>query len=148
MVTGDVIEDIRVKHRGSIVENVIEGAFTILNQFAPAIESREIMEETRLNRCEQEIFARASLALKYDETEEAPISTRQILLPKRFEDKKEDLWTNFNVIQENLIRGGIHGRSTNGRRMTTRPVESIDGSVKLNKALWILADEMARLKAC
>jgi hypothetical protein len=147
MVTGDVIEDIRIKHKGQIVENVIEGAFTILDQFAPAIEHREIMKDTRLNRGEQEIFARAAMALKYDEKDEAPISTRQILQPKRMADKQDDLWTNFNVIQENLIRGGIHGRSSNGRNMTTRPVESIDGSVKLNRALWILADEMARIKA-
>lgn len=149
MVTGDVTEDIRIKHKGNIVDNVVEGAYTILNQFAPAIETRETMKEITLNREEREIFARAALSLKFDtEKEEAPVSTRQLLLPKRAEDRREDLWTTFNVAQENLIRGGMHGRSTNGRRMTTRPVEGIDGNVKLNRALWMLGQEMARLKAC
>jgi hypothetical protein len=45
------------------------------------------------------------------------------------------------------MKGGQHGRASSGRRITTRPVQSIDNNVKLNRALWILADEMAKLKA-
>lgn len=147
MVTGDVIQDIRVQHRGNIVDNVIEGAYSIVDQFDSAKESVQIMKETRLSLPEQAIFAKASLALKYgDEEDKQPVSHRQILTPKRWEDKQDDLWTNFNVVQENLLRGGQHGQSASGRRVTTRPVQSIDNNVKLNKALWILADEMAKLK--
>jgi len=29
----------------------------------------------------------------------------------------------------------------------TRPVRSVDGDVRLNRALWTLADEMAKIKA-
>lgn len=32
-----------------------------------------------------------------------------------------------------------------GRRATTRPVTGVDGDVKTNKALWRLAEEMAKL---
>jgi len=39
------------------------------------------------------------------------------------------------------------GRSTQGRRIRTRAVKSIDRTVSLNRALWILAEEMRRLKA-
>jgi hypothetical protein len=31
--------------------------------------------------------------------------------------------------------------------MSTRPVTGIDQNVKLNRALWVLADAMRRLKA-
>ena len=48
------------------------------------------------------------------------------------------------------MKGGIYGskRNANGhiRRVKTRPVKSIDRDVKLNKALWVLAEEMAKLK--
>jgi hypothetical protein len=44
------------------------------------------------------------------------------------------------------MRGGQAGRSTTGRRVRTRPVGSIDGSVSLNRALWVLAEEMRELK--
>jgi hypothetical protein len=45
------------------------------------------------------------------------------------------------------MRGGQRGRAASGKRVTTRPVQSIDNNVKLNRALWILADEMAKLKS-
>jgi hypothetical protein len=45
------------------------------------------------------------------------------------------------------LRGGQAGRSVLGRRVRTRPVPSIDRSVRINQALWILAEEMRRLKS-
>ena len=50
-------------------------------------------------------------------------------------------------VQENALRGGQPGRGAKGRRMHTRPVASIDRSVSLNRALWVLAEEMRKLKA-
>lgn len=50
-------------------------------------------------------------------------------------------------VQENVIRGGQPGRSAQGRRLQTRPVGSIDRGVSLNRALWMLAEEMRKLKA-
>lgn len=147
MVTGDTVEDIRVQHRGNIVDNVIDAAYTIVNQFQIANDSMGAMKEIQLSKPEEEVFARASLALKYGDEEKQPVTTRQILLPRRFDDGNSSLWTKFNVVQENLMRGGQRGRSSSGKRVTTRPVQSIDNNVKLNKALWILADGMTKLKA-
>jgi hypothetical protein len=61
-------------------------------------------------------------------------------------DYKDDLWTTFNRVQENLINGGVRGRSATGRRMSTRAVGGVNENVKLNKALWSLADGLAQLK--
>ena len=49
----------------------------------------------------------------------------------------------FKKINE---EGGVTGRSATGRRMTTRAVGGVTENVKLNKALWTLADTMAALK--
>ena len=57
------------------------------------------------------------------------------------------LWTTFNVVQENVIRGGIRGRTEKGSLTRTREVTGIDGDIKLNQALWKLAEEFAKLKA-
>jgi hypothetical protein len=144
MVTGDKVEDIRVQHRGNIVDNCIEAAYTIVNHFDIANESMGAMKRIELSRPEQEVFAQAALALKYDEKQ--PITPAQLLLPKRYDDSNNNLWINFNVVQENLVKGGQKGKAFSGRRITTRPVQSIDNNIKLNRALWILADEMAKLK--
>lgn len=44
------------------------------------------------------------------------------------------------------MRGGQSGRSVQGRRLRTRPVASIDRGVSLNRALWMLAEEMLKIK--
>jgi hypothetical protein len=57
----------------------------------------------------------------------------------------------MNRVQENVIRGGIrtYGQNAQGRfrRSSTREVRGIDQDVKLNKAIWTLAEQMAALKA-
>jgi len=56
-------------------------------------------------------------------------------------------------VQENVIRGGLTARTQptpdqrRGRRVTTREVNGIDADVRLNKALWVLADALAKGKA-
>ena len=88
------------------------------------------------------------MALKYDDPDRpAPITESQILMPRRFEDRRPDLWSVFNRTQENLTKGGLSGRAANGRRQQTRPVQGIDTDIRLNRALWLLADGMRALKA-
>jgi len=145
MITGDIIEDVRIRHKGDIVNNVIDAAYTVVNDFDLVHESIDGMKSTLLLPEEQEIFASAALSLKYDENE-APITPNQLLQTRRIADRNPDLWSNFNRVQENIIRGGLRGRTASGNRTTTREVKSIDNNVKLNKALWILADGMRQLK--
>lgn len=149
LVFGEAMSDVRVRHKGEIVDNVIEGAFEVLDGFALVRERRDEMRAIALDRGEAEILARAALALKYepDPTKPAPITQAQVLQPRRAGDAKPDLWSTWNVLQENLIRGGLEARTTNGRRQRTRAVQGIDQSVKVNRALWMLAEEMKRLKA-
>ncbi|RQZ19631.1 DUF945 domain-containing protein [Burkholderia sp. Bp9031] len=149
MVAGENIADIRVPHKGNVVQNVINGAFDVLDGFDLIREQKDGMRAVTLDREEQQAFARSALALRYDPTEAdapAPISESQLLAPRRFEDRRDDLWTIFNRVQENLTKGGLHGRSRSGRAMSTRPITGINQNVKLNRALWMLADAMRQLK--
>ena len=148
LVCGDTVADVRVPHKGDVAGQVIEGAYQVLHGFDRALESRESMQAITLNEGEAEVFARAALSLKYDDPDKpAPITESQILMPRRFDDRRPDLWSVFNRTQENLTKGGLHGRSANGRRQQTRPVQGIDSDVRLNRALWLLADGLRQLKA-
>ena len=147
MVCGEVTSDIRVRHNGTIVGEVIEGAFKVLDSFESITHQREAMQGITLNPGEQSAFAHAALHLKYDEEEgAAPVTEQQLLAARRFEDRRDDMWGTFNRVQENLLKGGLRGRNRAGRPTTTRQVNGIDQSVKLNRALWILAEEMRKLK--
>jgi len=148
LVCGDTVADVRVPHKGDVAAQVIEGAYEVLHGFEQAQQSREAMRAVTLVGGEAEVFARAALALKYDDPERpAPITERQVLAARRVDDNRVDLWSVFNRIQENLIRGGLVGRGNRGRRQRTRPVQSIDQDLRLNRALWLLADGLHQLKA-
>lgn len=148
LVCGDTVADVRVPHKGDVAGSVIEGAFEVLSGFERVKESRDLMRGITLDEGEAEVFARAALALKYDDPNKpAPVTESQVLMPRRFDDRRPDLWTTFNRVQENITKGGLSGRSANGRRQQTRPVQGIDSDVRLNRALWLLADGLRQLKA-
>lgn len=127
---------------------VIKGAYAVLQGFGQAQESHESVQAITLDTGESEVFARAALSLKYDDpVKPVPIIESQILMPRRTDDDRRDLWSVFNRTQENLIKGGLRARATNGRRQQTRPVQGIDQNLRLNRALWLLADGMRQLKA-
>lgn len=145
LVVGEDIADIRVKHKGDVTGNVIEGAYEVLESFERVDASREAMQSLNLSDEAQRAFATAALALRWDENTPAPVSAMQVLTANRREDVNNDLWTTFNRVQENLIRGGLRGRNASGKRTTTRAVTGMDQDVKLNRALWVLSEEMRKI---
>jgi hypothetical protein len=146
LICGDTVEDFRVRHSGDVVGNVIEGAFRVLNEFEQVDASKDTMKQIELKPEHQQIFARAALQLRYDE-DEAPIQPEQLNITRRMDDRGADLWRTFNRVQENMMRGGLRGRNANGGRMSTREVKGVSENVRLNRALWTLAEEMAKLAA-
>jgi hypothetical protein len=101
-----------------------------------------------LKEAEQVAFASAVLPILFDDPEKAPIRPERLLHTRRSADTGNDLWSTFNRVQENVMKGGIRGYNREKRRsLTTRAVKSIDKNVKLNKALWTLTEKMAELKA-
>jgi hypothetical protein len=56
----------------------------------------------------------------------------------------QDLFITLNCVQENIIRGGQRDRSRHrpdGSRMPkSRAIKGIDEDMKLNKALWEMAE--------
>lgn len=151
MVCGDIAHDIRVKHSGNITDKVIEGAYTVLQDFDMITDQRREMEAIELRPQEQEVFAQAALALRWEPDAEtgnatAPVRPDQVNRTRRSADAGNDVWRTFNRAQEALVRGGLPGRNATGRSLTTRAVTGIDSNVKLNRALWQLAEGMAALK--
>jgi hypothetical protein len=147
------IDSVKVRHSGDVQGKVIEGTYRVLNEAHAALAAPEAWQAIRLNRDEAGAMAEAAHVLRFADADgeiTTPIKADQLLAPRRSGDTNGDLWTTFNVVQENVIRGGLRGiqRNPDGtrRRVSTRAVNGIDQDVKLNKALWILAERMAELK--
>lgn len=144
LVCGESFGEVRVPHKGNVVERVIEGAYEVLGIFDKVEEKRDAMQSLLLPPPAQQALAKAALTYRFGE-EHQPITESQLLAPRRWQDESGDLWTTYQRIQENLIKGGLSGRSAHGKRARTRAVNGIDGDVKLNRALWVMAENMLQL---
>ena len=114
------------------------------------------MQAVELNADERRVFAQATAQLRFEEVPQAIRENPGVMLAaRRREDRANDLWTVYNRAQENLLKGGVGYRvasadETGLERITnhtTRAVQSVDGDIKLNRAIWTLAEEMRKLKA-
>jgi hypothetical protein len=144
------LEGVKVPHFGRrTMDDVIEASFTVIKEADDALPKIEDMRRLMLSPPEQEAFARSAIPLRFDE--DTAIRPDQLLRPHRAADAGNDLWSTFNRVQENVIGGGLRYDATdsNGRRRhwRTRQVNGIDQDVRLNRALWTLAEEMRQLKA-
>ena len=146
LIAGDIFSDIRVRHHGNVVDNVIEGATRVLENTEQIMSRIDTYKSITLAPAEATVFANAALQLRWD-GDKPPVDAENLLCANRHQDVKPDLWTTFNRVQENMIKGGVPGRTARGRRMTTRGVAGVNENVKLNRALWTLADEFAKLKS-
>ena len=152
------IDTVKVRHTGDALSNVIEGTFRVLGQAENLLAAPQDWSGIPMNSQAREALAEAAHVLRFADAEghvETPIRPQQLLLPRRHDDQARDLWTSFNVVQENVIKGGLsarapghvdaRGRHQRGRMTTTREVKGIDQDVRLNKALWVLGERMASL---
>ena len=135
---------LRFRHTGKddLVGRVLEGAYEIVEDFPRLADKVEEWSGIQLNEQQRLAYAKAALPLRFDE--ESNVRPDQLLVPHRYADRKPDVFSTLNVVQENIIRGGIYTGRKNGRRQTTRKVTSVDRDLKLNRALWTLADELAK----
>lgn len=171
IVADSTIGSLSVPHKGDIVQRVIEGSFEIVGQSRKALDVTREWGGLTLTAGESQAFAEAAHHIRFAEVvkdrdgetvrnsdgspvvvADTPITAAMLLQSRRREDSANDLYTVFNRVQENVIRGGLSARAprqTNGQRgriVTTREVRGIDQDVKLNRALWTLGERMAELK--
>ena len=155
MVVSDrELASVTVAHKGDVTSKVIEGSFEVLSESRRAVEAADTWAGITLRRDEQMAMAEAARVIRFGDSEgtaETPIQAGQLLHVRRHQDEGADFWRTSNRIQENVIRGGLTavGRDANNRprRTTTREVKGIDADVKINRALWLLTERMAELKA-
>ena len=152
-VSDGTLERIKVPHKGDVSDQIIEGAFRVIDRAPDIMTGVESMAQLVLTPPERLAFATAARELRWT-ADEAPIEATTLLQPLRNADVGRDLWRTFNVAQEHLLRGGdAYQRATEdstGRRVVQNrrvgEVRSVEQAGSLNRALWTLAAEMQKLK--
>lgn len=115
---------IRLRHVGIEFEELKQLMEVIANQFVEIGKHITDMQQYTLNQDQKENFVMKAIAsrephlyVKEDSSIDYPriktaVNPITILEPLRSEDKKDDLWTIFNLIQERLVKGQFERRSS------------------------------------
>lgn len=133
---------IRVHHSGRELLDTIQGAADHIMETLPNIvRVTKEWDKIKMTASARTRFANKALALRYNGN--SPITSIQALTPRRNEDEAPTLWRTFNVLEENLAKGGIEGQTANGRKSTTRTLKSVNNMLHFERGLWELAEAVA-----
>ena len=151
LMVGSELMNFRHKHVGFDMEALLGSALKIANHAGVVAQQINDMKAIDMSPDEQGIYAMAAHTLVYrDQAEQAPVTPDDLLQTRRYDDSQDQLWSTFNVVQENIIKGGLHGVKVNEagqrRKVMTLPIKALDRSVQLNQALWVLTEGMAAIK--
>jgi hypothetical protein len=157
VIQTSTLESVKVRHSGQdVAHKVIEGTYKVLNAAHAALEAPATWSMKQLAPPAIDAFCEAAHVLRFGDGEgnvNTPIRPKQLNFVRRMGDYDNDLWTTFNRVQENCLRGGLSARQEprqgerRGRMVTTRDINGIDQDVRLNQALWVLGTRMAELAA-
>jgi len=134
----------RVRHSKNQVGEVIDATYRIIGDLPELTQRVQRWTGLMLTESQQNAFAEQALALRWDNGE-APVTAQSLLQLRRPDDRGNSLWHTFNVVQENLMKGGLsYQRLVNHRRSYrhTRGIRSVHAEIDVNKQLWALADEL------
>ena len=165
VVKTQTLGEISIRHTGDAPSEVLDASFKVLERADWTLACAEAWGKVPLKEIERLNFAKKAHKLRFEKAHEkflaagatpklygvaSAVEPKRLLEARREDDRGTDLWTTLNVVQENIMKGGLSGDGVDsvGRACayTSRPVNSIDADVTMNTFLWGLADELAAKK--
>lgn len=144
LIVGSSWASYRIRHVGAnAVQSAVQAALDVSKQADLVADKVQLMQAKLMSQGEMfDLAAAAAQLVRPDNALMVDVSS--LLTPRRAADTDNNLWTVYNRIQENVIRGGLVYSTANSNgtivRRTRRAVRAIDANIKLNKGLWILAE--------
>ena len=148
VVADEQFSDFKIKHKGytfaelrEVVNKAVEdlpARVEVLNK----MKARTLTEDEKNKLALDAMLIRANIkpgskeAKKFNYDDETIID---ILDPKRDEDKGDDLWKVFNVIQEKITQGEFSAALVGAKVRKVRKIKSFEKELKVNKELFKLA---------
>ena len=146
MVERASLADQHVRHIGYTSEKVAAAIATITPMAGDTLSSVNDFRKLTLKPLERKALAAAASELRWDSTE-YQVNQDHLLTARRSEQREPTLWNTFNVLQENMIKGGPRVRNIEtGKTSHARQVSGLGENERLNRALWRLQEEFFKLK--
>ncbi len=142
LVIGDHIQQHKFLHVGNYEEQLVEQLKVAGENAIKAFDKIEAYRDLRINEEIALEMATEALQLRYGGEDTPALDPMLLLQPRRREDLGMDLYTRWNVLQENILRGGLPIIDEGSVRYT-QPVRNIEKSNRLNQGLWTLMEQFA-----
>ena len=151
VVADEQFSDFKIKHKGytfaelrDVVTTAVKdlpNKVEVLNEMKSRIltqeEKNKLALDAMLVRAGIEIGSKKAKKFIYDEE-----TIEDILDPKRDEDKGDDLWRVFNVVQEKITQGEFSAALKGAKVRKVRKIKSFEKDLKVNKELFQLATSL------
>ena len=148
VVADEQFSDFKIKHKGytfgelrgvvnqavSDLPNKVEVLNQMKQRVLTQVEKNKLALDAMLVRAGIEPGSEKAKKFNYDDE-----TIIDILDPKRDEDKGDDLWRVFNVVQEKITQGDFHAALTGAKVRKVRKIKSFEKDLKVNKELFKLA---------
>ena len=141
LVVGQTLEQIKQRHAGDAAYELITRMRALAKNSEETFTKIDHWSRKQLTTPQRNQFARFAAQLRWGDA--AMFEPEETLKLRRAEDDRGDLWSTFNRLQENTVRGGLIGLSRSGRQATSRPLTDIQRDLAYNAQLWRLTEELA-----
>ena len=151
VVADEEFSDFKIKHKGysfSELRDVVRQAVEDLPnkvQIMNDMKSKILTQEEKNKLALDAMLIRANITPGSEKAKEFNYDAEtieDILDPKRDEDKGDDLWRVFNVVQEKITQGDFHAALTGAKVRKVRKIKSFEKDLKVNKELFKLATNL------
>ncbi len=155
MNVGTHFETIRVKHLGDPVSELNDLIPKLVAQRTKLASQIDAMKSRILTASELSGLARDMASIKLSNTKNVSyVDVKDLLIVRREEDRSNDLFTVFNVLQENLVRYQLfyrtesinaQGETVTRNGTSRRIVESSVKAIDLNASIWDAAIKLLKV---
>ena len=130
---------LKIRHMGYDFSELRNTITALVETLPLTVESMNKLKAKQLDEKQKVEFAIDALALRlggYDYVE--TVNIEQLLAPTRNEDKGDDVWSVYNVIQEKVIAGDFE-YSTGNKIRKARTIKNFKQDTEINEKLFDLA---------
>ena len=140
VIATEKFEDVKMRHMGYTFEDLQVKIKDMVERLPLTVESMNKMKEMQLTEEEILAFAREAINTRFSKKEMNRIEVDYELLtqPVRKEDRGNDLWSVFNVVQEKIVTGDFDYRA-GGKARKAREIKNFKQDMRINKELFEVA---------
>ena len=142
VISTQEFENVKIRHMGYTFEELQTQIRAMVEQLPLTVESMNKMKAVELDEASIVEFAEKALATRFkeDELQNIKVDLDKLLEPTRPEDKGNDLWSVFNVLQEKILEGDFQYMAGTKIRKA-RKVKNFKQDIEINQKLFAVAAE-------